>query len=39
MRIDDAIVSAIKRQAKKERRSFNNLLENVLQDYVSTLKK
>lgn len=39
MRIDESIIKALKTQAKKERRSFNNYIENVLQDHVTTLIK
>jgi predicted HicB family RNase H-like nuclease len=39
MRIDEGIIKALKAQAKKERRSLNNYLENVLQDHIQTLTK
>lgn len=38
MRVDESIIKALKDQAKKERRSFNNYIENVLQDFVNSLK-
>jgi predicted HicB family RNase H-like nuclease len=39
MRIDSGVINALKAQAKKERRSFNNYIENVLQDVVNSLSK
>lgn len=38
MRVDSSIIETLKAQAKKERRSFNNYIENVLQDVVASLK-
>lgn len=38
MRIEESIILDLKKQAKKERRSFNNYLENILQDVVESLK-
>jgi len=38
MRIESEVIQALKKQAKKERRNFNNYIENVLQDHVESLK-
>lgn len=38
MRVEESIIDALKKQAAKERRSFNNYIEIVLQDVVNKIK-
>lgn len=39
MRIESSIIQTLKKEAKKERRSLNNVIENALQDFVDSLKQ